>query len=402
MGSTSNHARARGQAEVPSALRVKRQARRGEQNRNVHTARPLCAHAPYCRGVLMERDAHQPGQYVREPMRTSPAHRDDDSGGSSGSPTAVTPPPPTPPSFLPSRMTAAGLVVLLSYIGIESFAVLLISWSTVDGKLPFNSSSVVLVVEVIKLIVSVFGLWQSGNDDSALPGAPTVGGLKELNRITVKSFLRYGVPSLIYAINNNLFLLVMTLISPAYFQLLLNSRVVWTGFAFRWLLNRRLTKQQWIASCVLLFGCALSQVPSHGAASASSSSDAGTVDMIFWSTCCGGHRSGCVCVGTQPARGGVPCLCNGRRADAAHCAVVELLTAWDVSLACFAVYSISLLVVLQLMTHACGRATGCVTRRWRELPLCVLKASKLRSAFLSSTAFLVVGYRRGCRAGCWR
>jgi hypothetical protein len=193
-----------------------------------------------------------------------------------------------PPSFLPSKLTAAGVVVLLAYIGIESLVVLVVTASNRGGALPFNSSSVVLAVEAIKLAISLVGLWQSKPTGDVLPvGAPGAAsgtssstsasssaqgggaatGLQDLRRITPASFLKYGVPSLIYAVNNNLDLFIMTVMSGATFQLLLNSRVVWTGLAFRWLLNRHLTRQQWVASCVLLLGCALSQMSSAASSS---------------------------------------------------------------------------------------------------------------------------------------
>jgi drug/metabolite transporter (DMT)-like permease len=184
------------------------------------------------------------------------------------------------PSFLPQRLTAQGVIVLLLYIGIESIAVLTVTAASQGGGgLPFNSSSVVLVVECVKLVVSVLGLWSS--PPAVLPGAPEPprseqwGGLVELRRVTLASFAKYGIPSLIYAVNNNLFLFIMTQLSASSFQLLLNSRVVWTGFAFRWLLNRHLTRTQWIASCVLLFGCALSQLPSSGHGGSSGGGSAG-------------------------------------------------------------------------------------------------------------------------------
>lgn len=46
---------------------------------------------------------------------------------------------------------------------------------------------------------------------------------------------------------------------PAAFQVLLNLRVLWTGFMFMWLLNRVLTPRQWAACGVLVVGALVSQ-----------------------------------------------------------------------------------------------------------------------------------------------
>jgi UDP-galactose transporter len=185
------------------------------------------------------------------------------------------------PSFLPKQITLSSMPLLLSYIFIESAAVMAVAAvKGADGKLPFNSSSIVLATETLKLGLSAFWLWQSGQESllptTTTPTTPPSAGLQELKRVTPGSFARFGVPGLLYAVNNNLFLALLTLMPPAYLQLLLNSRVVWTGFAFRWLMNRHLSRQQWIASVTLLLGCVISQIPT----SSSSSEAAATVSLL--------------------------------------------------------------------------------------------------------------------------
>lgn len=154
---------------------------------------------------------------------------------------------------------------------LESAVVLLVAnGKDENGSSPFNTSSIVLVVESLKLLVSIISLWHAGRTSVVLPTEgetpPAVtgeeNGLAELRRISLLSSLRYGVPGALYAINNNIFLYILTRMSPAVFQLLLNSRVVWTGLAFRWFMGRHLTRRQWIASFSLLFGCVLSQLDS--------------------------------------------------------------------------------------------------------------------------------------------
>lgn len=175
---------------------------------------------------------------------------------------------PVAPNFNPKALTANGILQMAVLIVLESTVVSLAAASkTSDNRPPYNTSSIVLIVELLKLTVSLFSLWQAGQqaglvvthsaDAAKLTGEEN--GLGELRRLTLGGFLKYGVPGFLYMINNNLFLTVLTMMPPAYFQLLLNSRVVWTGLAFRWFMGRELTKRQWIASFTLLLGCVLSQ-----------------------------------------------------------------------------------------------------------------------------------------------
>jgi UDP-galactose transporter len=187
--------------------------------------------------------------------------------------------PEKPPNFQPKQLTASGIGIMAAFVALESAVVLMVSTGkTADGNPPYNTSSIVLVVEFLKLVASVVGLWQAGQAH-ALPTHSPAGdhavitgeenGLGEIRRVTPLSLLKYSVPGLLYAVNNNIFLLILTRMPPAVFQLLLNSRVVWTGLAFRWFMGRQLTKRQWFASFTLLLGCVLSQL--GGTASSRSS-----------------------------------------------------------------------------------------------------------------------------------
>jgi UDP-galactose transporter len=187
------------------------------------------------------------------------------------------------PNFQPKQITASGIGIMAGFIALESAVVMMVSTGkTADGQPPYNTSSIVLVVEFLKLTASLVGLWQAGQH-SALPTHSPAGehaaitgeenGLGEIRRVTPLSLLKYSVPGLLYAINNNIFLLILTRMPPAMFQLLLNSRVVWTGLAFRWFMGRQLTRRQWIASFTLLLGCMLSQLGGSASSAASSSVD---------------------------------------------------------------------------------------------------------------------------------
>jgi hypothetical protein len=105
----------------------------------------------------------------------------------------------------------------------------------------------VLVVEILKLFVSLFGMWSHDKK------------FTELRTSTWSQFFKYSIPGILYAINNNIFLIVLLQLSPALFQLLLNLRVVWTAFIFKFMLGRQVSGKQWIAISCLIIGCVLSQ-----------------------------------------------------------------------------------------------------------------------------------------------
>ena len=140
--------------------------------------------------------------------------------------------------------------------------------------------------ELLKLSVSAYGL-------SHVPA-----GFKQLKEQPLSQWLKYGVPGLLYCINNNLFHYVrcacvardatvpgatcpppppnmtcccfvaytepgcdqvVASAMPAAFQVLLNLRALWTGVMFYLMMGRQLTGRQWIALGVLCTGAILSQ-----------------------------------------------------------------------------------------------------------------------------------------------
>lgn len=138
---------------------------------------------------------------------------------------------------------------IVFYIVIESASVICISKAKDEkGISIYNSATVVLFAELMKFFISLGGLW---TEDPYL--------VTFRKTFSLPQFLRYGVPAALYAVNNNIFLFVLTLITPSIFQLLLNLRVVWTGVVFKFILDRPITKQQWLAMFALIIGCILVQ-----------------------------------------------------------------------------------------------------------------------------------------------
>ena len=153
---------------------------------------------------------------------------------------------PAAPSVL-SKIAAVCAPQLYVFILLETISVLTIaSAKGADGRPVYNSAGVVLIAELFKLGISVYGAWE---DDPWL--ASFFGGIKWRN------FAMYSLPAFLYAVNNNIYLKVLTVIHPSIFQLFMNLRVVWTGILFRFTLGRTVTPKQWAAMLLLFTGCAL-------------------------------------------------------------------------------------------------------------------------------------------------
>lgn len=160
-------------------------------------------------------------------------------------------PGPSPSSGdLVSRVISYLSPAILLYIVIESASVICISKAKDAHSKPiYNSATVVLFAEITKLLISLAGL--HGEDPYLVNFRATFSWTR---------FLSYGVPAVLYAVNNNIFLFVLTLIAPSVFQLLLNLRVAWTGLTFRLVLGRPVTLRQVVAMGVLMVGCIVVQL----------------------------------------------------------------------------------------------------------------------------------------------
>lgn len=115
---------------------------------------------------------------------------------------------------------------------------ILVHLCEVDGKVPFKSSSVVLIIEVGKFVVSFMMLmWQT---KCSLPQG-----------MSLVSFLQYAVPGLLYSASNNLSMMMQVYMDPTTFQVLSNLKIGITAVLYWSFLKRPLTVRQWIAIGIL-------------------------------------------------------------------------------------------------------------------------------------------------------
>ncbi|XP_030067407.1 putative UDP-sugar transporter protein SLC35A4 [Microcaecilia unicolor] len=130
-----------------------------------------------------------------------------------------------------------GLMLLLSVIIYGSHSPL-IALCKVDGTIPFSSSSVVLLIEMTKLVLSfVFMLiW-----DRELFRAPWSWRLAA----------PFALPALLYGANNNLVVLIQHFMDPSTYQVLSNLKISTTAVLYSIFLHQRLTPRKWFSLFLL-------------------------------------------------------------------------------------------------------------------------------------------------------
>lgn len=142
-----------------------------------------------------------------------------------------------------------------------------------DGNQTFHFEyvTVTLTQEVLKLSLAFLCLkhstWASGDKASrwgkCLAGAKGSNIIELKNDFKFRTFLKYGVPGLLYSFDNNFQYVILGFLQPAELAVLWNFKIFATVVLLHIFLGRRYTRNQWAAMLVLVFGCALTQVPYH-------------------------------------------------------------------------------------------------------------------------------------------
>lgn len=114
----------------------------------------------------------------------------------------------------------------------------LIALTKVDGQVPFSPSSCVVMIELTKLLVSLATLLVTG-DLSAL-------------QFSLALVAPYAVPAILYALNNNLVVLMQAYMDPSSYQVLSNLKIASTALLYSSCLGKRLRRTQWLALGILM------------------------------------------------------------------------------------------------------------------------------------------------------
>jgi len=137
------------------------------------------------------------------------------------------------------------VLLLTLFLSCQSLLVSYSKKSGPGGQYSYNTTSTILLAEVVKFIISSSILVYGGQ------------GLGfRLNRET----LLYSLPALIYFVQNNLVFWALLYIDATTYQVLVNLKILTTGVLFRFIMGKELSGIQWSALVLLMVGCATSQI----------------------------------------------------------------------------------------------------------------------------------------------
>ncbi|NXJ84401.1 S35A4 protein, partial [Trogon melanurus] len=131
-----------------------------------------------------------------------------------------------------------GLMLVLSVVIYGSHAPLL-TQCKVDGVIPFSSASVVVLVELTKLVFSLLFLLTWDRD---LLGVA----------VSWRHVAPFALSALLYAANNNLVVHMQLFMDPSTYQVLSNLKIVSTALLYSLFLRQRLSVRRWLALFLLV------------------------------------------------------------------------------------------------------------------------------------------------------
>ncbi|KEG12643.1 putative nucleotide sugar transporter [Trypanosoma grayi] len=150
------------------------------------------------------------------------------------------------------------LALSAMYIGTSTILFLAIRYSKYLEKqsiLSYDSTSIVMAMEVTKILVSV--VLKYASDGELLLYSITLAPHRwELWRMSVL----YVVPALLYAMYNNLTYISLRHFDPGTVQLFMQTRILFTGFLSVGVLHRSLSLRQWLALIVLTLGLVIKYI----------------------------------------------------------------------------------------------------------------------------------------------
>ncbi|XP_015601185.1 UDP-galactose transporter senju [Cephus cinctus] len=144
--------------------------------------------------------------------------------------------------LFPGRWSA---VIFISYMALFVNQGIIVTWSQNDKKYEYNTITVVLMTEVLKLIVSIIFYCR---ENTILQLFKEIQKYKDV-------LILYMVPAFLYCLYNNLAFINLAAFDPTTYYLLLQLRVVMTGIVFQVIFKKYLSTMQWISLLLLTLGC---------------------------------------------------------------------------------------------------------------------------------------------------
>lgn len=122
-----------------------------------------------------------------------------------------------------------------------------------DGSYPYQTVLVPLLAEALKAAISFVSLVF---ELRALSPAERQARVPW----SYGSLLMAGVPGVGYQVLNNLQFVTLYFLDMPTYQILANLKIIATGLAGHWMLNRKLAQGQWLGLALLAFGAAVTQL----------------------------------------------------------------------------------------------------------------------------------------------
>jgi UDP-sugar transporter A1/2/3 len=166
------------------------------------------------------------------------------------------------------------VLMLVIAIGLKSWQPLAIAHAKQDdGSYSFNTTTMVVMVEFVKLVfcAGVLSLQLYEADPLAR---------QQMLALDFKTSLHFLVPSLLYAASNTLVYLAMSYINPALFHVLGNIRIIVAGVLYRLIMKKKQSDLQWAALFLLMIGAALA-TPDLGELSLSKGENSTLLGLLF-------------------------------------------------------------------------------------------------------------------------
>jgi UDP-sugar transporter A1/2/3 len=114
-----------------------------------------------------------------------------------------------------------------------------------DPIILYDSAAAVFFTELAKLLASIAAMYY--RTGKFLP-------ISIFRDKTWRVGVYYAVPSAIYALYNNLTYLNLSLFDPGTYQVFMQTRVLFTGVLYTWLLSKTLSNRKWAALVLLTIG----------------------------------------------------------------------------------------------------------------------------------------------------
>ncbi|XP_065835123.1 probable UDP-sugar transporter protein SLC35A4 [Oscarella lobularis] len=151
-----------------------------------------------------------------------------------------------------SSLLAVGFAFSVFIYGLDAILVNLAK--DFEGNLPFNSATVALLVDAVKIAFSLVFLAGESLANHVI------------HPVSIRESIKFSFPALLYSINNNLFVVIQVHADPATFRILSNMKILTTAILYRIIMKRLISSKKQLALVLMTLsgmGCSYSGIASH-------------------------------------------------------------------------------------------------------------------------------------------